>query len=488
MESLSKNNLFSLTLTVAIILEAISILELVWTPSIALAAPDPFIGLMVWVFNFLIPLSPFLLLALLYFPLVRAVVSLVRRRSQYINHRFEELSSLWKISWGSGPYSSHEGLGLLDHPRAVLIVSMSVAALLAYFPYRPDVNPQQILVGIDTFHYVIALNQMLGRPVLYAIVYAFNSEVHGSRVLLLLVAYAFARLGNLDATVVFKFLPMILAPLLVFTSYSFGLLGSGSRHTAVIAGIMAAFSPILTVGIWAGYYANWLGIIETYAFLGVLLLHIQAPTNPRFLLAVGLSVAILLTHPWTWFIVVAVTFTFLFSLRNEIRPRRVLKIAGSVLAAGLTTEFLWSILLGGFGMVASAKDVVGRASEPFSIFGAFLPNVVSALLFVYAGLLANSVLFALALLMVTTMRYGDRFERILFLWVLLTSLAFPFYGDLVQSRLVYDLPITVMASVALLRITLNAPFKNVDRNLILLVVILFNANYALLAVAKAPLL
>jgi hypothetical protein len=480
--------LLLLALVLAIALEAISIVELALAPNMKLSAPDPFVGLAMSAFNLLIPLSPFLLLCLLYVPIARIGISSVSKHSKRLKRLIDDFRPVVAPSEAASANLSHGRIALFTHTRVKVIVSMLVASIIAYLPYRSDLNPQQSPVGVDTPLYVGALNQMLGKPALDAVIYAFSTAFHGSRPMLFLVVYSLARLWNVDGGFAFKLFPMILAPLLVLFSYIFVLVGSGERENAVLVALLSAFSPVITVGIWAGYYANWLAIISLYAFLTVLLLHHRAPSALRLLIAVCLSVVILLIHPWTWLIMLALTFVFLFSLRKEVQSGVLLRFGVSILLAGLITQFLWNILLGGYGVVASGENAAGHASAPFSTFAAFLPNVVYGLVFTYDGILANSVLFALALATVVGLRYKDRFERLLILWVILISLAFPFYGDLLQTRLVYDLPVTVMAASGLLMLLSRARLKDADALLTMVLLILFNVNYAILAVARSPIL
>jgi hypothetical protein len=485
---LSKHNLLLIALVLAIAIESISIVELALAPSMALSAPDPFVGLAMSAFNLLIPLSPFLLLCLLYFPIVRIGISWGSRHSKRLKRLIDEFLSGMAPSKGISANLSGRSIALLKHSRVSLIASMIAASLIAYLPYRSDLNPQQNLVGVDTPLYAGSLNQMLSKPALDAVIYAFTTAFHGSRPMLFLVAYSLARIGNVDGGFAFKLFPMILAPTLVLASYFFVLLGNGKRENATLAAILSACSPIVTVGIWAGYYANWLAIIAALAYLAVLLLHLRAASVPKFLLAVGLSVVIILIHPWTWIVLLAITFAFLFSLRKEVRPGVLLRLGISVLVAGLISQLLWTVLLGGYGVVASGENAAGHSSATFSTFAAFLPNLVYGLLFTYDGILANSVLFALAFVTVIGLSFRDRFERLLILWVVLISLAFPLYGDLLQTRLVYDLPITIMAASGLLLIFSKARLNDVDTALTLILVILFNLNYAILAVARSPIL
>ncbi len=369
-----------------------------------------------------------------------------------------------------------------------MTVSMIVAVLLAYFPYRPDINPKQIPVGIDASHYIGEIGGMLRKPLPTAAAYALGFAWGGSRPLFLMAVYFVASIANNNVDVVIRFLPTLMAPLLVLSAYGFVSLSTQNREKAALTALLTAFSPVVTVGMWAGYYANWLALVEALAFLGILLSHLQHPSYPKLALSAGLSVAILLTHLWTWIVVIPITFVFLISLRKQIARRFLLQAGALILFADLLAESLKSLLVSGYSEVSTGRLVAEQISNPFLSIPSFFPNVASGLVLTYDGLLANSVLLALVLVSGVTVRYRDWFERLLLFWVVLTALAFPFFDDLLQSRLVYNLPLAVMASLGLLRIILKLPLKDIEGDLILLLAVLFNANYALLAVARVPIL
>src|SRR5207249_4599813 len=158
-----------------------------------------------------------------------------------------------------------------NRPFVLLAIGVVSSCLLAFTPYRPDVNPNALPVGIDAPEYIQWVSQMLQRPVPDALAYAFSQASRGSRPLSLLFPYAISNLFGVGADVSVKSYPLLLGPLLVLSSFLFVFLGHGDKRLAALAGLMTAFSFQLTVGIWAGYYANWLALAESYLLLGILL-------------------------------------------------------------------------------------------------------------------------------------------------------------------------------------------------------------------------
>ncbi len=141
-------------------------------------------------------------------------------------------------------------------------------------------------------------------------------------------------------------------------------------------------------------------------------------------------------------------------------------------------DFAKNWVLGG-GTIAPDLATKGPVFGLSQLVG-FWSNLTSALLEIYDGFLSNSLIFALALLSIPLLRYTNRFERLLLFWVATASIPFPFFDSFHQTRLVYDLPIPVLASTSLSALASKAENRPLRIGfLILLFVVLFKANYAL---------
>ena len=109
----------------------------------------------------------------------------------------------------------------------------------------------------------------------------------------------------------------------------------------------------------------------------------------------------------------------------------------------------------------------------------FWPNVVQIFVQFYSMLLADAVTLALAVIAIWRFS-ADRqgFTRLVVFWVALASLPFPFLESVLQSRIVYLLPIPVLAAGAIIGIV-QLGQVNAQKRLILLLMLLFSANYAM---------
>ena len=357
----------------------------------------------------------------------------------------------------------------------MLTVSLVVSSLLAFVPYRPDLNPSGTLVGIDSPTYVTWINQMLQRPLLQALQYSFVEGLDGSRPLLLIPLYLVASAG-ISPNLIIEYLPMLLAPLLSLSTYIFVRFSQGSARLAGLTALFTSTSFHITAGMWGGYFANMLGMIEAYLFLTLLLLFSKSPSTARYGAMFALSIALFLTHPWTWVLIATASLVFAISIWKETGGSIHLKAIIGIITGGIVLDVLKS---GVFATRTVAADVATKVPTIGQV-ASFWTNLVEALLYTHGGLLANWLILGLGLLSAFAFRFRDRFERLLIIWVGAASVPFLVLDSYHQARVVYDLPIPVLGSIAVLFFLPLIGTKNIRwPGLLIIILLVLSANYAL---------
>ena len=442
--------------------------------------PDPGLSnLNTGMYLFLAPLSTVFLLGLLYAWLVKlgtreAVRRLVSFKSflQFLSAPFRNLiSSVRSVSLSD----TARGFKILSHPKLMLAISLFISSLLAFVPYRPDLNPSGTLVGIDSPTYVSWINQMLQRPLPQALQYSFVEGLDGSRPLLLIPLYLIATTG-ISPSLIIEYLPMLLAPLLSLSTYIFVRFGQGSARLAGLTALFTSTSFYITAGMWGGYYANMLGMIEAYLFLTFLLLFSKSPSTGRYGATFALSIALFLTHPWTWILIATASLVFAISVWRETGHVIHLRSIIGIITGGIVLDLLKSSV---FATRTVAADLATKVPTVGQV-ASFWTNLVDALLYTHGGLFGNWLVLGLGLISVFALRFGDRFERLLILWIGTASLPFLLLDSYHQARIVYDLPIPVLGSVAVLFSLPQIGTRNIRWPGFLIVLLLvLSATYAL---------
>ena len=474
---ISPRSLLSISLLALISLQIAILAFLIFFPYLTdpgLAALD------LNVYSLLAPLSTIFVLGLLYAWLLRLVTRAARLRStkfsSFIRFLSEPFHGTVSTINAASLSDSAQNLRLLSRPRLVIGAGILVSILIVLVPYRIDLNPTESLVGVDSPLYVGWIGQMLARPLSQAVQYSFVEGLEGSRPLLLLSLYPIALLGA-SPTLIIEYLPAVLAPLLSLSTYVFVRYGHGNARLAALTCLFTPISFYTTVGLWGGYYANMLGLTFAYLFMTALLLFSEKSSQVNFAAMLAASLALFLTHPWTWVLVVTVSLAFAVSLWRETRNRIQLESIVGIIITGIVIDFLKSFI---FATRTVAADIATKSPSGIESLLGFWNNLVEALLYTHGGLLGSWIILGLGLLAAIALRFKDRFERLLILWIAVPSVPFAIMDSYHQARIVYDLPIPVLISVAVLFLTktIRPQFLRWPGILIGLIVLII-ANYAL---------
>src|SRR5437588_1422319 len=425
------------------------------------------------------PLSTIFLLELLYAWLVRLVAreatrypSTARSLTHFVSEPFANIISSVRTRSLS---DSARTFKILSYPRLLLIISLAASILLAFVPYRPDLNPNGTLVGVDSPTYVTWISLMLSKPIPQALQYSFVEGLDGSRPLLLIILYTVASLG-ISPSQIIEYFPMILAPLLALSTYTFVRFG---YRNASFAGLTAFFTPFtfyIPVGLWGGYYANMLALIFAYLFLTLLLLFSKSPSATKYSAMFALSVALFLTHPWTWVLIATAGLVFAISLWRETHLLIHLKSIAGIVIAGVALDVLKSTLFATRTVAADLATKLPTSADP----SAFWFNLVDGLLYTHSGLLGSWIILGVGMFACLALRFKDWFERLLLLWVGAASIPFLILDSYNQTRIVYDLPIPVLMATALLFFLPVIGTKEIRwPGVIIVLTLVLCANYAL---------
>ncbi|MGA2308611.1 MAG: hypothetical protein ABSG57_03555 [Candidatus Bathyarchaeia archaeon] len=439
-------------------------------------------------FNVLYPLTSWLFLLFLYswiwIPAVKHALSRVTA-SKHIKLRIDKIS-LSRIQDAGSTLKLNS-----KHVTLLLLLSLAVAAFIAYYPYVH--LPNSTLVGADSMDYLKWLNNATQKGPLTA----FDTD----RPFPILLMYAVQIATGSSPETVVRLMPTILAICLSLAVYWFVKVGTKNELAALMSSLFSSFSFQVTVGLFSYFIANWLAIIESLLLLVFLLKSFEKQSWKYMAVSAVTGMAVLLTHPYTWDVLMAILI--LYSAWALIGKRSIKKREIILLTLLLTSNFVFytAYALAPFGKGLSSGEGGNLRSVASGISVSNLLNLqnnLAAMVQLWlGGLFGNPLLILLAVAGVFSMfDFAKRFNRIMLLWVMVPSLALlavtpdPYY-----YRFLYLIPIQIQAAAGLVWIIsklgyVRSWFKH-DRNLrtfkilTVMLVVLFLLNYALRSVDEA---
>jgi hypothetical protein len=209
----------------------------------------------------------------------------------------------------------------------LLTLALVAAPLLMVYPHLPMINPNGEGISTDEQYYLRWLTQFRdsvesGGANLSNIISTAFTINNGGRPLTLLLLLGLSNLTGIPDLLIIRFLPVALAPSLVAANYfllrhAFDAKKYGIERIKVFSSIgaaLAAFSPQVIVGEYAGLLANWIALIVAYFALYLAIRCWESVERRKMVMAfLGLFAVLAVTmlfHVYTWAHLLAVIMIF----------------------------------------------------------------------------------------------------------------------------------------------------------------------------------
>lgn len=371
----------------------------------------------------------------------------------------------------------------------VMAASIALVILVTAYPYMPNLNPSGRFVGVDIPHYERQLIELDSLPNFQSILFKafFQSR---DRPLSLLLLFGGWKLTWLSARQAVQFSPILLGLFLVLSTYFFTRQAGFNEFYASLSALLTATSYHITVGMYGGLIANWISLIFLYSFLGFIFACLRKGSWRLCAIALFFQSLLLFSHANTWNMAVGILTLFFVVLllewlvkrENSFRPLMLLV----VLIVGFSLNFLRNSVL---GVALGTFEAAGVAESGISLLNianlwqnlCFTLNVEMGISFMNPPLLFLACLGGLAVAL--NNKLASRFFTVS---LATSSIPFVFGDKIVQTRILYNLPVHIYAIFGLL-VLLNFVEKLVKDDkakqritvMLILLVILTNLNYAL---------
>jgi hypothetical protein len=369
-------------------------------------------------------------------------------------------------------------------PLIIIGIVIVIVIIFAIYPYSPRLNPFGESIGVDIPFYewrLIRLDASNNLDVFISKLFFFRDKS-----LSILLLFSLWKITWFSPQQIASFSPIILGLALIGVTYFFSRkAGLNLFYTSLIL-LFTATSFHVTSGIFGGFIANWFYIIFLYSFWGFIFLSLKLNSWRFLFLAIVMNSFMLFSHASSWGMnagILGVLFLLMFfkwltKKEGKIRPIML----STVLIIGFGLNFLRNYI---FTIGPSSVEVVGVASERimltnlFNFWETFNISIETVL-----GItLSNPLIFFLATIGGLFLVFNNKLiSRFLTVCTFASSIPLILGDQIIQTRIIYNLPIHITAAFGLF-IILNSS-KKLNENkvkifykLLILVVILFNINY-----------
>lgn len=368
----------------------------------------------------------------------------------------------------------------------LLLAAVALSWLTVVYAYLPSLNESGAYVSVDAPFYEGYLRTALDLRGVELMRYIFGEM--SERSLAIFLMYSLAALTGLTPEIIVKGFPLILSLLLTISSYFVIVRITYNQRLALYSALLSGTSTVTIVGMYAGYYANWLAISMALLALGSAFGYVNTG-EPSYLLGACAFLALAeLSHVWTWTFFCAALFALLlyYMLFEGLLRRRVIDTDRALsLSLPVATSLVFDLLKRHFSGVGTIGAEVGlrTASSGMRILNVFLfdKNLSYMLEIFVGGLTSNALYLALAALAVLLPSTDDDLSALFSALLFVASFPFLFYDYALQSRLLYVLPLHLMTAKGAYNLSILAEDKGLEMEskLFLAFVLLSSTNYAL---------
>ncbi|MFX0132116.1 MAG: hypothetical protein ACFFDN_00590 [Candidatus Hodarchaeota archaeon] len=322
------------------------------------------------------------------------------------------------------------------------LFTIFISVVAALYPYNNNVNPQQ-RVGSDVQDYITTAKAIETNFT------EISTGMSSSRPIVFLFITGYQRLLGTNTVTAVKLLPLLLNPLLCVSVAFLTLETFNDWWIASWASFFTICGYHVSVGLYAFFLSNMLGLCFSFFSLGFLFRALRNEHNVSLLVAGLLGALLCFTHPWTFdqhvFPVIAIGgFLWYLVIKYKYNYRKVKMILYYLMIIGLA-ELLKSKVWGGYGGIKASV----KATNYFVGLSDFWRNNIFTFRILFGGLLSVIVLLFLAILGIYLLGHYS-IPRLYFTILLIASSLVYLIGDsTIKSRLLYNMPIGLFAAYGL---------------------------------------
>ena len=330
---------------------------------------------------------------------------------------------------------------------SVLVLAIVLSILFVIFTLLPSSNPTNMLVSVDAPAYNEMITHMRSGDVDSAFSYAFAND----RTMYLLLAYSLSFVfGQVNVIQFSAALLISLFCVVVFFAMRFFV---KLPYAGLFAILMVPFSFQGLGLIYAGYFANMLALIFVFLFFIVLIKVGERGSSAGLLCLFCLSVLILFSHSWTWYVFALSLVGFLLlEWRDSNRAKNLrfttILIGGSI-GVGLLTDLTRNLL----SPISSTASVYYTAHSSLSLphpnyLFSGLQNTIDSTL---GGVFSNQLLLLLSFAgLIVLVRYRSKISNLLLSWIVVACLPILFASaDFVFDRALFLIPFAILCGLGL---------------------------------------
>lgn len=358
-------------------------------------------------------------------------------------------ATLFLYSWLLFPYARGKGENVHNSnhsiskwKKKIMILSIITTAIIGVYPYLPTLNPTFKSISVDVYYYTKWIREIRVHDLGGLIEWALSTS-EGSRPFSLLVFYLATKILPFDVEDDLKIMTICLLCLIPISVYV--LAREIDEDTAILSMLLASLSPTVLVGLYAGYQSNLFTLIFAYIAQAYLIRALRSGKYRDSLLLSLLLLIVSFSHTWTWQMLIGTLLmnTLIYIIKGKVNSKKAIimlilalmpSIIADVIRARITVKPTGVSI--GYKVLSKSLGMINLINLGKNL--RFLNNIL------VGGYTAEWISYLLAFVgMIIAM--PDEIVA----WIILPSMVFLVSNHTIQSRLLFNIPVSIPAALAI---------------------------------------
>ncbi|CAN5666810.1 hypothetical protein BH23THE1_BH23THE1_27760 [soil metagenome] len=386
-------------------------------------------------------LVPYMVIIIAFSLFIRVIFS--RIKNIYFKDKLDKIKTFVKTS------SHNKNTERKLNQRFLFIFIILLSILIPTIPHLPAINPENRYVGVDTFWYVTWIRPLDDSSFYEFLNHIFAEQSHGDRPFSLILIHLFSQLNPQSPGDTIDYLPIISTPVSTVAIYFLSKEITQRKSISYLASFFTIFSFQTIIGIYAGFYANWFGLIIGFLTIIFLLRFLKFPSNSNLILYSLTFILMIFFHVYTWTIFTAVIALFLISMLFIGKyERKTIAIALIILSCTVVIDISKDFIVGSSGGITEDIQLT-RENISLSNLSIVSENLYLTALISHGGIFGNGLIFSLVLvwtLFIAKLKKPE--DLFLMIFFSITSFLFLFGLYFVQVRVLYDIPFQIPFAIS----------------------------------------
>ncbi len=328
-----------------------------------------------------------------------------------------------------------------------LFIFLSV--FVALLPHQSFINSENELVGADTVDYVKMLSNIQVNGKNDFIYQAFVVQNFGDRPLSLILFSQVLTIFPENPYQIIDLLPVVLSPLLVLVVFFLSREITKNDTIALFASFLTAISFQPLIGIYGGLYANWLALIFGYSSFVFLFRFLKRPNGTNYLFFAILFFSMMLSHSFTWtHLALFIGIFLIVSSRFKMYDKKRVALIFLIIMASIAFDLGKSIMTDTPSVIERDVYSISKNTSYLNLFSIW-PNLAQTSLVYVGGILGNFLILSLCVYWLVRSDLREMPNLFIAIFLSLAILPILFGGELIQSRVLFNIPFQIPAAIGL---------------------------------------